>query len=198
MGTGTKTGTVASGTGTVVDSPESIAARPVTDGGAGGGGGGEGGGGGGGTGSSGGGGGGGGSEGGAGGAGARDKRPMSPPAGDQPASKRLKQTPQHPPQQQQQQQPPPRCPVVLILVGPPGAGKSTFCGQLPKANWVSVNQDTISKGRRGTRKQCLAAMDRALKSGKHVAVDRCGLSAVGGDRLHCTASCCSNQLDPSA
>ena len=98
---------------------------------------------------------------------------------DQPSSKRRKQeeeSSQQPTGQPQHQQP--CCPVVVILIGPPGAGKSTFCAALPKANWVSINQDTVGKGgRKGNRQQCLGMMERALKAGKHVAVDRCGLTA---------------------
>lgn len=48
-------------------------------------------------------------------------------------------------------------PLVLILVGPPGCGKSTFAADLisrAPGRFVRVNQDTISsKGTPGTRKQ---------------------------------------------
>lgn len=42
-------------------------------------------------------------------------------------------------------------PVVLILCGVPGSGKSTFCAQLiaqGQASWVRVNQDSINNGRK--------------------------------------------------
>ena len=72
---------------------------------------------------------------------------------------------------------PPSRPVVLILVGPPGAGKSTLCASLPASAWTSVNQDTIGKhGKPGSRDQCVSAVKRALTLGKHVAVDRCHLT----------------------
>jgi len=71
----------------------------------------------------------------------------------------------------------PKRPVVLLLVGPPGAGKSTVCARLPRDAWTVVNQDTAGKrGKPGTRKQCVDAATRALQSGKHVAIDRCGLT----------------------
>lgn len=41
-------------------------------------------------------------------------------------------------------------PVILILCGVPGSGKSTFCAQLiarGQASWVRVNQDSINNGR---------------------------------------------------
>ena len=39
------------------------------------------------------------------------------------------------------------------------------------------NQDTVSNGKRGTRQQCVRVAKRALSEGKHVVIDRCGLSA---------------------
>lgn len=41
-------------------------------------------------------------------------------------------------------------PVILILCGVPGSGKSTFSAQLMAkghTSWVRVNQDSINKGR---------------------------------------------------
>jgi aprataxin len=70
----------------------------------------------------------------------------------------------------------PRVPVVLVLVGPSGAGKSTFSGRLPRERWATANQDTVSNGKRGTRQQCVRVAKRALEEGKHVVIDRCGLS----------------------
>ena len=107
-------------------------------------------------------------------------------------------------QQQQQQQAPAAGavaaaggPVVLVLVGVQGAGKSTFCdaliqrtqqqqqqgqqkgqpqGQpqrLPAPRWVRVNQDSIAgPGRRGTREQCLDAARAALQRGDSCLIDR--------------------------
>eukprot|EP00983_Pelagomonas_calceolata_P095864 1158063-Pelagomonas_calceolata.AAC.11 len=57
-------------------------------------------------------------------------------------------------------------------------GKSTFSQALAQSSntpFVRVNQDTISsRGTPGSRKQCVAAAQRALKSGKSVIIDRCG------------------------
>lgn len=67
-------------------------------------------------------------------------------------------------------------PVVVILVGVPGSGKSTFCARLiAKGNttWVRVNQDSISNGRRGSKQQCLAAARNAVLAGHSCILDRC-------------------------
>jgi len=70
----------------------------------------------------------------------------------------------------------PKAPVVLVLCGPSGSGKSTFSNKLPADKWVVANQDTISNGRPGSRQQCLSLAKRSLREGKHVVIDRCGLS----------------------
>ena len=67
-------------------------------------------------------------------------------------------------------------PVMVILVGVPGSGKSSFCAQLiAKGNttWVRVNQDSISNGRRGSKQQCLAAAREAVLAGHSCILDRC-------------------------
>jgi len=70
----------------------------------------------------------------------------------------------------------PKAPVVLVLCGPSGSGKSTFSSKLPADKWAVANQDTISNGRPGSRQQCLSLAKRSLREGKHVVIDRCGLS----------------------
>lgn len=70
----------------------------------------------------------------------------------------------------------PKAPVVLVLCGPSGSGKSTFSSKLPVDKWAVANQDTISNGRPGSRQQCLSLAKRSLREGKHVVIDRCGLS----------------------
>ncbi|XP_078160370.1 APRATAXIN-like protein isoform X1 [Carex rostrata] len=69
--------------------------------------------------------------------------------------------------------------VMVILVGPPGSGKSTFCEAVITASkrpWVRVCQDTINNGKTGTKVQSLEAAADALIKGKSVFIDRCNLA----------------------
>ncbi|KAF2306426.1 hypothetical protein GH714_017973 [Hevea brasiliensis] len=69
-------------------------------------------------------------------------------------------------------------PIVVILVGAPGSGKSTFCEHVMCSSsrpWVRICQDTINNGKAGTKPQCLKAAASALKEGKSVFIDRCNL-----------------------
>ena len=64
-------------------------------------------------------------------------------------------------------------PLLLVLVGIPGSGKSTFVQELltsspPDVEWSRVSQDVL-----GTRKRCIRAAQDALIEGRHVAIDRC-------------------------
>ncbi|GMY25543.1 transcription factor bHLH140 [Fagus crenata] len=68
--------------------------------------------------------------------------------------------------------------IVVILVGAPGSGKSTFCEQVMGSStrpWVRICQDTIGNGKAGTKAQCLKSAASALKDGKSVFIDRCNL-----------------------
>ncbi|URE49097.1 hypothetical protein MUK42_13977 [Musa troglodytarum] len=68
--------------------------------------------------------------------------------------------------------------LVVLLVGAPGSGKSTFCNDVMAAArrpWVRVCQDTIANGKQGTKLQCLMSAATALKDGKSVFIDRCNL-----------------------
>lgn len=69
-------------------------------------------------------------------------------------------------------------PIVVILVGAPGSGKSTFCEQVMASStrpWVRICQDTIGNGKSGTKSQCLKSAASALNDGKSVFIDRCNL-----------------------
>jgi len=88
-------------------------------------------------------------------------------------------------------------PVVLLLCGVQGSGKSTFCQQLfvkqdqygdlsdsdsendntSRHPWVHVSQDTINKGKPGKREAVEEATRQALKNGQSVVVDRTHLDA---------------------
>ena len=65
-------------------------------------------------------------------------------------------------------------PVVLVLCGVQGAGKSTFALALVQQGqrWVRVNQDSVASGRKGSRQQCLSAAKAALEQGSGVVIDR--------------------------
>ncbi|KAG9143747.1 hypothetical protein Leryth_022869 [Lithospermum erythrorhizon] len=89
--------------------------------------------------------------------------------------------------------------VVVILVGPPGSGKSTFCEDVMKdadRPWSRICQDTIARGgKAGTRSQCLSSATSALNEGSSVLIDRCNIDKeqradflkLGGDEVekHC-------------
>ena len=71
-------------------------------------------------------------------------------------------------------------PVMVVLVGLPGSGKSHFCLDLfeeqgssehADKGWVHVCQDTL-----GTRKRCEALVTETLESGRRVIIDRCNQS----------------------
>ncbi|KAK1285780.1 hypothetical protein QJS10_CPB20g00270 [Acorus calamus] len=69
--------------------------------------------------------------------------------------------------------------VVVMMVGAPGSGKSTFCNDVvsrgPHRLWHRVCQDSIANGKAGTKLQCLRSASDALKDGKSVFIDRCNL-----------------------
>ncbi|KAJ6299878.1 hypothetical protein OIU76_020805 [Salix suchowensis] len=68
-------------------------------------------------------------------------------------------------------------PVMVILVGAPGSGKSTFCERVMGSSlrpWTRICQDTINNGKAGTKPQCLKRAAAALKEGKSVFIDRTG------------------------
>jgi predicted kinase len=57
---------------------------------------------------------------------------------------------------------------LLVLVGVPGSGKSTFAKQLEPLGWVRVNQDDL-----GSRNKCKELVVKSFKENKKVVIDRC-------------------------
>lgn len=71
--------------------------------------------------------------------------------------------------------------VLLMLVGLPGSGKSTFCNRLVQSSpskWRRICQDIISNGKRGSKEQCLKVAEKAFNQGISVMIDRCNLTKV--------------------
>tara|TARA_B100000795_G_scaffold12683_1_gene8823 strand:+ start:625 stop:1878 length:1254 start_codon:yes stop_codon:yes gene_type:complete len=73
-----------------------------------------------------------------------------------------------------------RHPLLLVLCGPQGSGKSFFCAALLHAApaWVHVSQDTINNGKPGPRDKVERAARAALEQGRSVVVDRMHLDAA--------------------
>ncbi|KAG2262363.1 hypothetical protein Bca52824_069442 [Brassica carinata] len=68
--------------------------------------------------------------------------------------------------------------IVVLLIGPPGSGKSTFCDSVmksPHRPWSRICQDIINNGKAGSKSQCLKMAIESLKEGKSVFIDRCNL-----------------------
>jgi predicted kinase len=64
---------------------------------------------------------------------------------------------------------------VIILVGIPGSGKSTFAKKFqelhPQDNYEVINQDLL-----GSRTKCLDKMHDLLEQGRNVIIDRCNVT----------------------
>eukprot|EP01026_Neomeris_dumetosa_P050124 TRINITY_DN4387_c0_g1_i2.p15 TRINITY_DN4387_c0_g1~~TRINITY_DN4387_c0_g1_i2.p15 ORF type:complete len:169 (+),score=6.62 TRINITY_DN4387_c0_g1_i2:2708-3214(+) len=68
---------------------------------------------------------------------------------------------------------------MLILVGIPGAGKSTFSSNLCKQSsldWCHINQDTVRNGKPGTRQDCLDQVHTAASKNQNIVIDRCNFN----------------------
>lgn len=67
-------------------------------------------------------------------------------------------------------------PVLLILCGVQGSGKSTFCEKLLEGkgddHWVHLSQDTINNGKPGKREKVELEAKLALQGGHSTVVDR--------------------------
>jgi len=71
-------------------------------------------------------------------------------------------------------------PLLLLLAGVQGSGKSTFCQNLLQvsttnegsSNWLHLSQDTIKNGKPGKREQVEEQTRQAIRSGMSVVVDR--------------------------
>lgn len=61
-------------------------------------------------------------------------------------------------------------PVLIVLVGLPGSGKSTFCKQSEYKSYVRINQD--EQGKLAHRHM----FDEALEQRRHIIVDRCNFN----------------------
>ena len=89
-------------------------------------------------------------------------------------------------------------PILLVLVGVQGSGKSTFCQSLGQG-WCHLSQDTINSGRPGERTDVEVAARSILKQKKKsVVIDRMHLDAAqrqhfvrigkeAGVNVHCLA-----------
>jgi DNA 3'-phosphatase len=72
-------------------------------------------------------------------------------------------------------------PILLILCGVQGSGKSTFCEKLLRetnGHWVHLSQDTINNGKPGKRETVEEQTRTSLRLGKSVVVDRMHLDSV--------------------
>lgn len=66
-------------------------------------------------------------------------------------------------------------PIVLLMVGAQGSGKSTFADELVRSSaapWTRISQDVL-----GSRQRCLAAASEALEAGRSIVIDRCNFDA---------------------
>lgn len=60
---------------------------------------------------------------------------------------------------------------VIVLIGIPGSGKSTFCEKYP--SYVRINQDIL-----GSREACLSVFRSSMLEKKSVIIDRCNINKM--------------------
>ena len=68
--------------------------------------------------------------------------------------------------------------LVVVLIGPPASGKSTFCEKVIEGAhrpWIRICQDIINNGKRDTKAQCLKQTSMALNEGQRVFIDCCNM-----------------------
>ena len=83
--------------------------------------------------------------------------------------------------------------LLVVLVGVPGSGKSTFAASLIEgAPTVARRFQRISQDVLGSRGRCLKAATRALRNGEHVLVDRCNFDEQ--QRAHWLRLTAQNQI----
>jgi len=92
----------------------------------------------------------------------------------------------------------PRKSTMIILVGLPGAGKSTFATHLIQQSpqrFARINQDSVKSGKRGTRDMCINTATSALRQGINVIIDRTNVSSE--QRKYFLDTAAAAGLDPS-
>jgi bifunctional polynucleotide phosphatase/kinase len=80
-----------------------------------------------------------------------------------------------------------RGPILLILCGVQGSGKSTFCNKLvegKKDYWVHLSQDTINNGKPGKREKVEEEAKAALERGQSTVIDRMHLDEEQRSELY--------------
>jgi hypothetical protein len=78
-------------------------------------------------------------------------------------------------------------PIMLLLCGVQGSGKSTFCNLLVDTetkHWVHLSQDTINNGKPGKREKVEDESKAALQKGKSVVIDRMHLDQEQRSKCH--------------
>ena len=79
---------------------------------------------------------------------------------------------------------------LVVLVGLPGSGKSTFSKNFAECGWTVVCQDIL-----GDRRACEVAVDAALQAGGRVVVDRTNIDAA--QRAHWVRIARSRDIGPA-